>query len=180
MKILCMIGVIFCLNSVSAVSIEEVEQSLKASDYTDQDKDKILYIYAGIDYVPMQIVQLFEKITGIRVHFGVFDSNEILEAKMLAGGTPYDIVFPTAFPNFNRQLQANIYQKINNTIDRSQFDPYVMSKLATFDKDNQYCVPFQWGISGIGVNIDRIKKLLPKGTELNTYALLFSVLLYVY
>lgn len=166
---------VLLVGTVSGISIEEIEEGIDAAEYQEQDPDNILYIYAGIDYVPMPVIKLFEKVTGIKVYFGVFDSNEILEAKMLAGGTPYDIVFPTAFPNFNRQLKANIYQKIDvKLIDRSKFDAYVMSKLAVFDKGNLYCVPFQWGISGIGINFDIVKKILPANTELNSYALLFS------
>ncbi len=166
------ISALIC-NTIYGLSIEDLEKHVSVKDYKDKDDESILYIYAGIDYIPMQVIKLFERKSGIKVYFGVFDSNEILEAKMLAGGVPYDVVFPTAFPGFSRQLQAKIYRKIDNSIDRSQFDKYVMAKLAIFDKENEYCIPFQWGISGIGINANIVKKILPN-TKLNSYALLFD------
>ena len=80
----------------------ELYNVLKNEDFGKLDSEKILYVDIGIDYIPYELIELFEKLSGVRVIVDVFDSNEILEAKLLAGGAQYDIVFPTAWPNFSR------------------------------------------------------------------------------
>lgn len=152
------------------ISIADVEQAVEKIDFSDADDDKVLYLYTGIDYIPYEIIKLFEKKAKLHVITSIFDSNETLEAKMLAGGAMYDIVFPTAFPNFHRQLLASIYQKINmENIGLPVFDAYVQSKLPS----NEYCIPYQWGISGIGINLKLAKKALPN-VALDSYAIVFE------
>jgi putrescine transport system substrate-binding protein len=147
---------------------------LAKENFGSFDGDKRLYITIGIDYIPYDLIELFENITGINVIVDIFDSNEILEAKLLAGGVRYDIVFPTAWPHFSRQLKAKIYQKIDKTrIDPIAFDKNILKRLSTHDADNNYALPYQFGISGIGMDeaiIDRHIKDAPK----NSLALLFD------
>lgn len=150
----------FCAEHVSELCC--LDSDFKRLDFSDCDKEKVLYIYIGIDYMPDEVIELFQKLSGIRVIVDVFDSNEILEAKLLAGGEGYDIVFPTAFPYFSRQLASNIYQKIDvSKFDFNDIDQDLLKKLSDFDKNNEYCIPFQWGISGIGVNKKILEKLVP-------------------
>ncbi len=61
------------------------------------------------------IIDEFTKETGIKVVYDVFDSNEILETKLLAGGSGYDVVVPTASPFLARQIQAGVYQKLDKS-----------------------------------------------------------------
>lgn len=148
--------------------------TLKNQDFGKLDSEKILYIDIGIDYIPYELIELFEKLSGVRVIVDVFDSNEILEAKLLAGGAQYDIVFPTAWPHFSRQLNADIYQKIDKRkINYDIFDKDILEKLAKYDIDNQHAVPYQFGISGIGIS-KRAVELLDKNAPMNSYALLFD------
>ncbi|MFO1234097.1 MAG: hypothetical protein U1E47_03130 [Rivihabitans pingtungensis] len=73
---------------------------------------KVLNIYNWSDYIAPETVKNFEKETGIQVRYDVYDSNEVLQAKVLTGRSGYDIVVPTnAF--LAKQLQANIYQPID-------------------------------------------------------------------
>lgn len=155
-------------------SCEELYKNLSKEDFKDLDNEKILCIDVGIDYIPYELIELFEKISGIRVIVDIFDSNEILEAKLLAGGTQYDIVFPTAWPQFSRQLKAGIYQKLDKTkINCEIFDKDIMERLARYDIDNKYAVPYQFGISGIGINVDMVDALV-KDAPMDSYALLFD------
>lgn len=133
---------------------------MQTEKFDEPDREKILYIDVGIDYLPPDVIEVFEELTGIKVVVDIFDSNEILEGKILAGGGNYDIVFPTAWPNFSRQLKADVYQKIDKSkIDYKIFDPYILEKLAISDKGNKYAIPYQWGVSGIGINKNFIKSL---------------------
>lgn len=138
------------------------------------DTDKRLYIIVGIDYIPYELIQEFEKISGIKVIVDVFDSNEILEAKLLAGAVQYDIVFPTAWPNFSRQLKAGIYQKLDKTrVDLSAFDKDILARLAEYDSNNDYALPYQFGIAGIGIDEKVVDALIPNAPK-NSLALLFD------
>jgi len=121
--------------------------------------EKILNIYNWSDYIQPSVVSDFEKEYGIHVNYDVFDSNEILETKLLTGHTNYDIVVPSgAF--LERQLAADIYQKL----DKSQLpnlknvDPDVARATALYDPGNQYNVDYMWITSGVGYNTAAIQR----------------------
>ncbi len=138
-------------------------QELKKESFGQLDREKKLNIIIGIDYLPYEFIEMFEKLTGIKVHVDIFDSNEILEAKLLAGGSQYDVVFPTAWPNLARQLSAEVYRKIDHKkIDFSKFNPIILEKLDIYDKGNLYGIPYQYGISGMGMDSDVIEKMFPE------------------
>ncbi|MBE6447416.1 MAG: extracellular solute-binding protein [Alphaproteobacteria bacterium] len=136
---------------------------LSKEQWRDIDQEKKLNLIVGIDYLPYEFVEIFEELTGIKVVVDVFDSNEILEAKMLAGGSRYDLVFPTAWPNFFRQLSAQVYQPLDKSkIDFSKFDKVILDKLEDcFSGEDAFCVPYQFGISGIGLDESVIDRVLP-------------------
>lgn len=140
----------------------QLYQELEQEDFGRLDREKKLNIIIGIDYLPYEFVEMFEKLTGIRVHVDIFDSNEILEAKLLAGGIQYDVVFPTAWPNLARQLSAEVYRKIDyKKVDFSKFNPIVLEKLNIYDKGNLHGIPYQYGISGMGMDEDTVEKIFP-------------------
>lgn len=139
-----------------------IYKELCKTDFGPFDREKTLNISIGIDYLPYELIEIFEEITGVKVMVDIFDSNEILEAKLLAGGTQYDIVFPTAWPNFSRQLEAKLYRQIDrNRLDYSQFNPILIEKLAIYNDGDKYCIPYQFGISGIGLDEKLFEKVLP-------------------
>ena len=137
-------------------------QELKKQDFGPFDREKQLNIIIGIDYLPYEFVEMLEDLTGIKVRVDIFDSNEILEAKLLAGGSQYDIVFPTAWPHFSRQLTAKVYKQVDHQkIDFSKFNPIILEKLDSCDKGNSYGIPYQYGISGMGMDTKVIEKVFP-------------------
>jgi putrescine transport system substrate-binding protein len=120
-------------------------------------ESKVLNVYNWSDYIDESVIADFEKETGIDVTYDVFDSNEVLESKLLAGATGYDIVVPSA--NFlERQIKAGIFQ----TLDKSKLpnlvnmDPELMAKVARHDADNAHSINYLWGTTGIGFNQDKI------------------------
>ena len=136
--------------------------------------EKVLNVYNWSDYIQPQVIADFEKQYGIRVNYDVFDSNEMLETKLLTGHTNYDIVVPSgAF--LERQLQADIYQKL----DKSQLqnlnnvDPQVARAVAVYDPGNQYSVDYMWITSGVGYNTAEIRQRLP-GAPLDSWRMLFD------
>ena len=124
-------------------------------------EDKVVNVYNWSDYIDNSILTDFTKETGIKVVYDVFDSNDLLETKLLAGGSGYDVVVPTA-PFLARQIQAGVFQKLDKSKlpNLKNMWPDVMGRLAKYDPDNQYAVNYMWGTTGIGYNVDKVKAAL--------------------
>ncbi|HLY51651.1 MAG TPA: polyamine ABC transporter substrate-binding protein [Steroidobacteraceae bacterium] len=126
------------------------------------ESERVLNVYNWSDYIQPSVIADFEKEYGIHVNYDVFDSNEILETKLLTGHTNYDLVVPSgAF--LERQIEADIYQKL----DKSQLpnlknvDPAVAGAAALYDPGNQYSVDYMWITSGVGYNVAAIQARMP-------------------
>lgn len=129
-----------------------------------QAEDKVVNIYNWSDYIDDSILTDFTKETGIKVVYDTFDQNETLETKLLAGKTGYDIVVPTAY-FLQRQIKAGVFQKLDKSklTNISNMWDTVQQRIATYDPGNQYAIDYMWGTSGVGYNIDKVKKIL--GTD---------------
>jgi putrescine transport system substrate-binding protein len=123
--------------------------------------DNVLNIYNWSDYIGDDTIKNFEKETGIKVRYDTFDSNETLHAKMVAGKTGYDIVVPSS--NWAKiQGEGGLLTKLDKSkiSTYGNLDPYVMKQLSTMDPGNQYIVPWMWGVTTIGINVDKLKAAL--------------------
>jgi putrescine transport system substrate-binding protein len=119
-------------------------------------------VYNWSDYIGEKTNENFTAATGIAVQYDVFDSNETLEAKLLAGSTGYDVVVPSgAF--LGRQIQAGVFQKLDQSKlpNLANIDPNLMKATEAFDPGHQYSIPYFWGTVGIGYNVDKIKQRMP-------------------
>lgn len=163
------------INSHASYDNHDPIYNIPLSEIGELDDEKILYFYNWIDYIDPSVIDAFEKITGVKVVLDVFDSNETLEVKLLAGSSGYDIVVPSATPYFVRQLQAGVYQKLD--IKKIplvvNIDPFFLEKLSSIDKNHEYCIPYLWGLSGFAVNVSKIKGLI-KEEDLNSWKVLFD------
>ncbi|MER9952996.1 polyamine ABC transporter substrate-binding protein [Mesorhizobium sp. M0047] len=124
-------------------------------------QEKVVNVYNWSDYIDSSILEDFTKETGIKVVYDTFDSNEILETKLLAGGSGYDVVVPTG-PFLARQIEAGVFQKLDKSKlpNLKNMWPDVMARLAKYDPGNQYAVNYMWGTTGIGYNVDKVKAVL--------------------
>jgi putrescine transport system substrate-binding protein len=124
-------------------------------------QEREVRVYNWSDYIDESILVDFTKETGIKVIYDVFDSNEMLETKLLAGGSGYDVVVPTG-PFLARQIQAKVFQKLDKSKlpNLSNVWPLVSERLAKYDPGNQYAVNYMWGTTGIGYNVDKVKAAL--------------------
>jgi putrescine transport system substrate-binding protein len=138
--------------------------------------DKELHIFNWSDYIAEDTVSNFQEKTGIKVTYDVYDSNEILEAKLLAGRSGYDLAFPTARPFADRHIQAKIYQPVDKAAltNYGNIDPVILKSLSDIDPGNKYLVPYMWGTTGIGYNVEKVKAILGNDMPLDTWKLIFD------
>jgi putrescine transport system substrate-binding protein len=126
------------------------------------DAEKVLNVYNWSDYIEESVIPEFEKETGVDVTYDVFDSNEVLETKLLAGTTGYDIVVPSA-SFLERQIRAGVFQKLDKSKipNLKNMDPEITAAIAKHDPGNEHSVNYLWGTSGVGYNVDMIAKQMP-------------------
>jgi putrescine transport system substrate-binding protein len=126
-------------------------------------EEKILNVYNWSDYIAEDTIQKFQEATGITVRYDVFDSNEVLEAKLLAGNTGYDIVVPTS-SFMARQIQAGVFMELDKSKlpNWQHLDTEILARLDQQDPGNTYGMPYMWGTTGFGYNIEMIKERMPE------------------
>jgi putrescine transport system substrate-binding protein len=127
-------------------------------------QERVVNVFNWSDYIDDTIIADFTKETGIKVVYDVFDSNEILETKLLAGSSGYDIVVPTA-TFLARQIQAGVFQKLDKTKlpNLTNMWDLVQKKTEIYDPANEYSINYMWGTTGIGYNKKKIQERL--GTD---------------
>jgi len=135
-----------------------------------------LHIYNWSDYIAPDTIPNFTKETGINVTYDVYDGNEVLEAKLLAGHSGYDVVVPTAMPYMARQITAGAYRKLDKSklLNLKNLDPAILSLVGEADSGNQYGVPYMWSVTGIGYNPALVAKALGPNAPTDSLALLFD------
>ncbi len=137
--------------------------------------EKVVNVYNWSDYIGDGVIEKFEKETGIKVTYDVFDSNEVLEGKLLAGRSGYDVVVPTI--NFmSRQIQAGIFIPL----DKAKLDNYnkldtdFLATLAPLDPGNNHGIPYMWGTTGIGFNAKKVADILGEDAPTDSWDLVFK------
>lgn len=123
--------------------------------------DKQVNVYNWSDYIAEDTNANFEKATGIHVVYDVFDSNEVLEAKLLSGASGYDVVVPSN-QFLAKQIKAGVFQKLDKSKlpNWKNLNKDLLKSLETADPGNQYGFPYLWGTTGIGYNVDKVKEAL--------------------
>lgn len=135
-------------------------------------EEKTLNLYNWADYVPVEALKRFQSETGIQVKYDTFDSAEVLESKLLTGGSGYDLVFP-ASSGLARAISAKALQPVGELANSGNLDPELQAKLAGIDPGNQYGVAYTWGTVGLGINRQAVEQRLP-GVALDSLDLLFK------
>jgi len=126
-----------------------------------QAQERVVNVYNWSDYIDESIIEEFTAETGIKVVYDVFDSNEIVETKLLAGGSGYDVVVPTA--NFlARQIQAGVFQKLDKSklTDLANEWDVISQRVAAYDPGNEYSINYMWGTTGLGYNVNKVQDAL--------------------
>ncbi|WP_147111926.1 polyamine ABC transporter substrate-binding protein [Tateyamaria sp. syn59] len=132
-------------------------------------------VYNWSDYIDEELLTKFEEETGINLIYDVFDSNEVLETKMLAGSSGYDVVVPTG-TFLQRQIAAGVFQPL----DTSQLPnlenmwDVIEERTATYDPDNAYSINYMWGTTGLGVNTGKVTEILGEDAPIGSLSLIFD------
>lgn len=132
-------------------------------------------VYNWSDYIDEALLEKFEQETGIDLIYDVFDSNEILETKMLAGGSGYDVVVPTG-TFLQRQITAGAFQPLDMSLLPNAVNIWdvISSRTAQYDPGNAYSINYMWGTTGIGVNVGKVQEVLGPDAPINSLALIFD------
>ena len=138
-------------------------------------QEKRVYFYNWSDYVDPTVLADFTRDTGIAVTYDTFDANELLETKLLAGKSGYDVVVPTGY-FLERQIKAGVFQKL----DKSKLPnlvnvwPEIANRLAAYDPGNQYAVNYMWGTTGIGYNVRKAREILGPDGRIDSWRYVFD------
>jgi putrescine transport system substrate-binding protein len=126
----------------------------------DGAPSKTLNVYNWSDYIAEDTIPNFEQQSGVKVTYDVFDSDEMVETKLLAGSSGYDVVVPS-LSFLGRQIQAGVFLPLDKSKipNLKNVDPKMLERIALQDPGNQFAVPYLWGTSGIGYNVDKIKAI---------------------
>src|SRR5712675_518251 len=123
--------------------------------------ERTVNFYNWSDYIDPTVLEDFTKATGIKVKYDTFDSNDMLETKLLAGRTGYDVVVPTAY-FLARQVKAGVFRKLDKSKLPNLHNAWddIAARLAAYDPGNQYAVNYMWGTTGIGYNVKKAREVL--------------------
>lgn len=132
-------------------------------------------VYNWSDYIDESLLEKFESETGIDLIYDVFDSNEVLETKLLAGGSGYDVVVPSG-TFLQRQITAGAFQKLDMSKlpNNGNLWDVIEDRLKKYDPENEYAVNYMWGTTGIGVNVNKVKEALGEDAPMGSLALIFD------
>ncbi len=161
MRSLCALWLALVVVASLAACGRSHDDSRQASAASPSRKARVLNVYNWTDYIAPEALARFESETGIKVNYDVFDSNEVLETKLLTGRTGYDVVVPTDY-FLERQAKAGVLLPLDRAElpNFKNLDPRVLKQLEVLDPGNRYGVPYAGVITGIGYNVNKIRAVL--------------------
>ena len=132
-------------------------------------------VYNWSDYIDEDLLAQFEEETGIDLIYDVFDSNEVLETKMLSGGSGYDVVVPSG-TFLQRQITAGAFQELDQSklSNAGNLWDVIEERTAQYDPGNAYSINYMWGTTGLGVNTGKVAELLGEDAPMDSLALVFD------
>ncbi len=128
-----------------------------------QAEEKILHLYSWESYFGPGTIEKFEAETGIKVTYDMFDSNDMVETKILTGGSGYDLITINLSPHLRRELPTGVWAKLDKgrLSNLGNLDPALVARVDEVDKDGEHGVPWMWGTTGVGYNVDKVREIMP-------------------
>jgi putrescine transport system substrate-binding protein len=125
-------------------------------------EEKRLFIYNWSDFIGPETIERFEKLTGIKVTYDVYDAEETMEARLMAGSSGYDVVSAST-DFFGREIKAGVYEPLDKSKlpNWKNLDPRILAIQSQYDPGNQHAVPYLHSINGFAYNVDMIRARMP-------------------
>jgi spermidine/putrescine transport system substrate-binding protein len=115
-----------------------------------------LYIYTWDQYTDSELLSTFTTQTGIKVLADVYDSNDVMLAKLQAGGAAtYSIIYPSDYM-VQKMVEKNLLAEINHQQLRGLENLFPRFKNPSYDPNNRYSIPFNWGTTGLLYNSEKL------------------------
>ena len=147
-------------HAILLVAVILVSGCGSSPDVEDDDAD-VVNVYNWADYIGPGVLQDFEAEYGIKVNYDIYDSSEVVDVKLLAGGSGYDVVVHSN--QFSSRLAPiGVFEKLDfSRIDNLRFlDPEMLSRIE-YAPVKDYQVPYHWGSTGYAWNADLVRERLP-------------------
>lgn len=151
-----------CAASFAVFALISVASCGGGGQDDDASTEQVLNIYNWSDYVGPHTIENFRREFGIDVNYDIYDSSEIVDAKLLAGGSGYDVVF------HSNQFASRLaplglfhrldYSKLPNI---RYLDEDIVERINMYEEVKGYAVPYMWGTTGYAYNADMVRKRLP-------------------
>lgn len=122
--------------------------------YTGNIKsDNELYVYNWGEYIDPEVIKMFEKETGIKVHYEEFETNEEMYTIVATGAREYDVICPSDYM-VQKMMQNDLLAELDydNIPNIGNIGSQYLKSAEGFDPGNRYCVPYCWGTVGIMYN----------------------------
>ncbi len=125
--------------------------------------ERVVNIFNWSDYIDPGVLEDFTRETGIKVVYDTYDSNEMLESRLLAGSTGYDIVVPSA-TFLQRQIQAGVLQRIDRKklANAGNIWSEIDGRLSIYDPGSAHAVNYMWYTTGVAFNVAKVKERIGK------------------
>ena len=150
------------LSLIRAAALAALALCAAAAGSAAAADDKQLFIYNWADFIGHDTIPSFERETGIKVTYDMYDAEETMDARLLAGSSGYDVVIAsTEF--FGREIKAGVYMPLDKSklSNWKNLDPRMLAIQAPHDPGNRYAVPYLHSINGFAYNDDMIKARMP-------------------
>jgi len=133
-----------------------------APDAAPAGTGRVVNVSNWADYIAPGVLEEFTAATGIRVNYDTYDSQEMLETKLLAGRSGYDVVVVSAH-FLERLVPAGVFRELDpaQLPSLGNLDPGLMARLAQYDPGNAHAVGYSWGTVGIGYDARKLRELAP-------------------
>lgn len=145
-KVKRVVSVAMCLLIVAGGSVYYI--------YTGNIKsDNELYVYNWGEYIDPEVIKMFEKETGIKVHYEEFETNEEMYTIVATGAREYDVICPSDYM-VQKMMQNDLLAELDydNIPNIDNIGSQYLKSAEGFDPGNRYCVPYCWGTVGIMYN----------------------------
>jgi len=138
--------------------------------------ETVVHVYNWSDYIADDTLARFEKETGIKVIYDVYDKNEVLETKLLTGKSGYDVVFPSLKPFAERLIRSGVFRPLDKSKLKNlgNLDSAVLATMAEADPGNRHVLPYMWGTTGLGYNVAKVKAALGPNAPVDSWRLVFE------